>query len=120
MSVHFGGRGPGHLARIMGGSLSLPIGAIGVWNMSNYATSPRAYVPNTAGNFTAPNSLYSAGRRVFSISAFWSSVTASVTVADDAVTDPDGNTWASTLNFAAEFSRDSSELTIRPMGPSPP
>lgn len=89
------GIGLGHLGRIPGGGASLPSGALGVWKMGSYATSPRPYVPNSLDSTAARVGLGPPARRNFANSQFWAAN--NLTVTDSNATGPDGLSEASTV-----------------------
>jgi peptidoglycan hydrolase-like protein with peptidoglycan-binding domain/lysophospholipase L1-like esterase len=74
---------------------SLPSGALGIWYMDQYASSPRPMVANAASATSTSANLFAAPRKLFANSDWWSG--GSATISDSGVTAPDGSNTASTV-----------------------
>lgn len=85
-----------------GGAASLPAGAIAVWHMDQYATTPRAKVKNSQAS-GVPTNILMAQRRLFNNVAlnFW---TPRTSFADSGQAGPDGTNDASVLTGVGNFS----------------
>jgi hypothetical protein len=80
------------------GTLSLPSGALGVWNFDQYSASPSPHVPNSVVSTAVSANLFRASRRMFyqgGSGEWWNSL--SLTAADDAASGSDGIVDASTV-----------------------
>lgn len=72
-----------------------PGGALAIWNLDEYKSTPRPCVPNSLATNGPSRNIYSASRRLFSRNDWWSVTT--LTVTDLTATAPDGQTTATTL-----------------------
>lgn len=99
----------------LGGSLSLPSGAIGVWYIDQYSTSSgRGIVPNAAAAGSPIGNLAAAPRRLFSDTSLWGKFGATVT--DDAATAPDGTNDASTVVGVGNWGLHPQNIGTMPAG----
>lgn len=73
----------------------MPAGAVGVWYMDQYQSSPRPYVPNSVAARPVSANLLQAPRRLFNNTQFYGKTQATVT--DLAATAPDGSNDASRI-----------------------
>jgi hypothetical protein len=73
---------------------SMPAGALGIWYADDYDAATNA-VPNSALSNAPVANIFRGSRRLFANDVMWNS--GLVTATDDAVTDPDGGTEASTV-----------------------
>jgi hypothetical protein len=73
-------RGQGRL-RAGGGGVAMPGGALGIWYVDQYQSSPRPYVPNSLETAAVSANLFSAPRRCFKNPQFWT-LTSGVSVTD--------------------------------------
>lgn len=93
--------------------MTLPSGALGVWYANQYASSPRAYIPNSATATAAQPNLTTLSRRNFANLTCWSSSSLSITDAN--ATAPDGSGDASTISGTGEWYLTPQPLSVFPL-----
>lgn len=79
--------------------LSLPSGAIGIWDSANYVATSKT-IPNSAVSASLDASITKAPRRLFSRGGWWGNHSL-VTVTDANTTAPDGSNDATTVTASA-------------------
>lgn len=85
---------------LTGGTLTLPTGAVAAWYADQYSASPRRVIPNAFSSTAVSQNLFSAPRRLFNNTNYWSKT--SLTITDDATAGPDGTSGeASTVVASA-------------------
>lgn len=111
MSLHWGGRGPGHKSRLgRAAGPRLPSGAIGVWYADDVdTTNGRRVIRNQVAAAAVSPNLVPAPRRMFNNTGFFSK--SGVTVTDNA----SGNT-GSTLAGSGNFSLNATGSPSYPAG----
>lgn len=77
-------------------TFELPSGAKGAWYAKNYVATPRPYIPNSIASGGTPVNLFNGSRRQLNNAVFWPARN-NMTLTDEAVADPAGNTTAATM-----------------------
>ena len=80
----------------------MPSGAVALWNMTDYTTSPRALIPNSLATRATPTNVLLAPRRLFAkaVLNYWTPI-ASFT--DSGQSAPDGTSDASVFTVVGNF-----------------